>query len=708
MTKSTIEDDRQMIFTAKLVDDATDKLNDGVILKRWQNPWLKGEVGLKRAGVIYQWTNDEIDEFARCADDIEYFAEKYCKIKTDDGSIACIKLREYQKTILDTFDKSRFTILMASRQIGKTVTTSIFMLHTILFNPDKNIMIVANKGDTAVEIIDKIKNIYTLLPFFLKPGIKIWNQKSISFDNGCRIKTSARTKTPAIGFTLDIVYLDEFAHIPSNIIEPYYTAVYPTVSAMKNSKIIITSTPNGMNLFYKLLTEAELPNGDPKKNNYKALRVYWYQVPGRFVTYIRLNDFMLQDEGVTKEYIFDEVKKRFGDITKVEMYYNIDKGKYTINVYNNEKCKDTDVKAMTYINYKGHEMPISKIAELATWKEDAMKDIGGEDGFNQEFGLRFINASKSLLSEYIIDDMIKNQKNFIYKEIDSFTEKLKMPYDDLRWIDDSTIFNESLRKKYKIIISVDLSEGLGQDNSVINIFRIKEKDKTLMEQQIPSYKTLTDFFSLVQIGIYINNITSIKNMAELLYMIIFDYFNPDNVKCVVEYNTYGSTLFAEMPHVFNDNNDYGSHVFFKYKHNIETDVEKLGLRVGQNKGLLVKDYQERVEKKDVMIYNEQTIREMTTFVKMTTSAGNIKYAADTGHDDCAMSVIDMITCFSKPIYFTMVSEYMDDMVNDDLKRFINDALNKTNYDGVYVDYKDIFSVKHTLTRRYITPQKKMW
>ena len=117
------------------------------------------------------------------------------------------------------------------------------MLHFITFNNDKNIMIVANIRGTTIEIIDKIRNIYAQLPFFLKAGIKNLNQQSMIFDNGCRIKSSARSKTPAIGFTIDFLYLDEFAHIPSNIIEPYYQAAFPTVSAIENSKIVSLTNP---------------------------------------------------------------------------------------------------------------------------------------------------------------------------------------------------------------------------------------------------------------------------------------------------------------------------------------------------------------------------------------------------------------------------------------------------------------------------------
>jgi hypothetical protein len=326
------------------------------------------------------------------------------------------------------------------------------MLHTILFSNDKNIMIVANKGDTAVEIVDKIKSIYSLLPYFLKPGIKTWNQKSLTFENGCRIKTSARTKTPAIGFTIDVLYLDEFAHIPSNIIEPYYTAAFPTVSAIQNSKIIITSTPNGMNLFHKLLMDAERPDGDPLKNNYKAMRVYWYQVPGRFVTYIRLNSHKMYEYGVTKEEIFQLVQDRWSQYTKIEMKYIVDNMKDVIYVYNNDKCSDEEVKKMTFVDKNGHDVPILAISEMTTWKEEAIKDIGGEDAFNQEYGLRFINSSKSLLSEAIIDELLRNKKNYIHEEIPEFDKKLKFSYKDLKWVDDDESFLPLKRKEYKIVI----------------------------------------------------------------------------------------------------------------------------------------------------------------------------------------------------------------------------------------------------------------
>jgi hypothetical protein len=691
--------EKKMVFTSQIVEEATNRINDGVTLKRFQNPWLNTEVGIRRNGLVFKMTPDEQQEYIKCALDVQYFAEKYCKVKTEDGSINNIKLREYQREMLDLFANNRNSILMASRQVGKTISSSIFILHFLIFNNDKNVMIIANKGDTVIEIVDKIKSIYTLLPFFLKPGVKIWNQKSITFENGCRIKTSARTKTPAVGFSIDLLYLDEFAHIPSNIIEAFYTAAYPTVSAIQNSKIIITSTPNGINLFHKLLTDAERPDGDPLKNNYRAMRVYWHQVPGRFVTYIRLNNHKLYDCGLTKDDIYKHCVDIWGDKTKVEIVFNQDIQKDVIYVYNNENCADIDVKSMKILDGNGSEVPIMAVAELTTWKEEAIKDIGGEDGFNQEYGLRFINSSKSLLSEAIIDDLLRNKKNYVFDQIPEFDRLLKFSYSDLKWIDDEEVFLPLKRKEYKFVISVDISEGLGQDYSVINIFRISPKPKELIEVQKINYQSIVDFFRLEQVGIYRNNFISVKQLAELLYAIVFEYLNYENVKVVLELNNYGNTVLAEMPHVFDGNNNYGSSIFVRYKHRLDAVEEKIGLKVGENKNLLVKDYQTFMQMKNIIINNEDNIREITTFVKHITSSGNTTYAADSGHDDTVMTVVNATSIFHKNEFKEIVEDYSKSLLDKEFMDYINTCLKNMDFIES-IDYSQVLKIRKQQLNRY--------
>ena len=692
-------DEKKFVFTTKLVEEITDKINDGVVVKRYQNPWFKNEVGIRRAGLTFMMTDDEIEEYIKCKLDINYFAEKHCKVKTEDGSIQNIKLRDYQRKILELYTTNRFSILCGSRQIGKTINAAIAMLHFVTFSNDKNIMIVANIRGTTIEIIDKIKSIYTHLPFFLKPSIKTWNQQSVVFENGCRIKSSARSKTPAIGFTIDFLYLDEFAHIPSNIIEPYYQAAFPTVSAIENSKIVITSTPNGMNLFHRLLTDAEKPDGDPSKNNYKAMKVFWHQVPGRFVTYYRLNNHRMSDCGLNRDYVYSKVMEEFGDITNVEIKFIQDLMKDVIYVYNNDACPDKMVKSLIIKKEDGTEVPIQAIAEVTTWKEEAIKDIGGEDAFNQEYGLRFVNATRSLLSENIIENLIENKKNFVYEKIDELDRRLKFSYNELKWVDDDTIFCPIMRNNIRGVISVDIAEGLGQDYSVINIFKISPKSSDIIDIQSLSYTQLSDFFCLEQIAIYRSNFVSVRQLSELFYTLLFEYFNYENFKVVLELNNYGNEFLAHLPGIFDGNNNYGSNVFFKYKHRADSPDEKIGLKVGENKNLLVKDYQDAMDKRGFLIYNEDNIREITCFVKHITSAGNIRYAADIGHDDTVMTLVNAASVFSKYDYKEMVEEYSSKIVDANTLNLFKEILKRVDYiEGA--DYSSVININRQ--RKFIS------
>jgi hypothetical protein len=339
------------------------------------------------------------------------------------------------------------------------------------------------------------------------------------------------------------------------------------------------------------------------------------------------------------------------------------------------------------------------IAEVTTWKEEAIKDIGGEDAFNQEYGLRFINASKSLLNEAIIDDLLKNKKNYIHEPIIEFDRRLKFSYNDLKWVEDDISFLPLMRKDYKYVISVDISEGLGQDYSIINIFRVSEKPIELIEIQKNTYKSVVDFFRLEQVGIYRNNYISVKQLAELLYMIVFEYLNPDNCKVVVELNNYGNTLFAELPHVFDGNNNYGSSVFVRYKHRADATEEKVGLKVGENKNMMVKDYQGLMQSKGFVITNEENIREITTFVKHTTNAGNTRYAADVGHDDTVMTIVNATTIFGRHDFTEMVEEWSSKFVDKEFMSYVNESLKNMDYvEGV--DYGQVLKIRKQKMNRF--------
>jgi len=683
---------RQIIWTTKMVEEATEKINNGFVLTRLENPFFEKVVGLRTSGLTFKMSNDEQEEYIKCALDIHYFARTYCYIKGEEGQPIIIPLRDYQNEILDNFFNNRFNILMASRQIGKTICSSIMMLHYVLFNNNKNVLVTANKLDTAVEVLDKIREIYQKLPFFLQQGIINWNQKFMVFENKSRIKGFATTKTASIGQSADFLYLDEFAYLPDNIANKFYKSVFPTVSNIENSKIIITSTPDGFNLFHKLLTDAEKPEGE--KSSYVAKRVYWWQVPKRFSTFIRLNPKKVQEHEINRDELLEYLIKKYPK-NEHSLSYNEELKKWVITTLNTTNCTEEDILSESF-----NEIRLLEFAEITTWKKETIKDIGGEEAFNQEYDLRFINSSRSLLTETLVDDLTKNKKPYEFEKIDEL-DKLKFSYQDLKWIQDDDVFIPLKRKEYKIIMSVDVSEGLGQDYSIINIFKLNVKSKDLIESQKHKYKSIVDFFKLEQIGMFRSNLVSVQQLAEILYLISFEYFNPDNVKIVLEINTYGSELLAHMPHVFDGKNDYGSSIFFRFKHRADAIDEKIGVKIGENKNLLVKEYQDRMEERSIIITNDINIAEITTFIKHTTTAGNIRYAADgSSHDDTVMSIIDMCAIFQKSDFRQMVEEFSETLTETDMKNYIQTTLNGIEYtEGV--DYTQLLDIRRKkLQNRY--------
>jgi hypothetical protein len=266
-------------WTSEKVEQLMLALEEGY--KPKATPFYEGNSNLRKGNIVFNYTPHEIREIKKCATDIVYFANTYCTVMTDHG-LQTIKLRGYQEEMLRQFQKERFNCCLASRQIGKTICSSIFIAWYSLFNFDKNSLVLSNKGATTREIIDKGKTILEHLPFFLKPGVIKWDVFNSKFDNGCRIIGQTTTKKAAIGFTIHLLFMDEFAHIPQNFVETFYENVYPTVSASSNSKVIITSTPNGFNKFYDIYSSAE-----KGLNEYSPFRVDWWDVPGRDEAWMR-------------------------------------------------------------------------------------------------------------------------------------------------------------------------------------------------------------------------------------------------------------------------------------------------------------------------------------------------------------------------------------------------------------------------------------
>jgi hypothetical protein len=230
---------------------------------------------LKRVGVKVNFTEEQVEEYIKCSKDPIYFA-KYIKIITLDEGVVPFKMYDFQEEMIRTFYQNRFTIMKCPRQVGKTTTTVAFLLWTILFQDSQSIAVLANRGETARGILGKLQLAYENLPMWLQQGVVEWNKGRVELENGSVIIASSTSGSAARSGSFNIVFLDEFAFVPSNIATEFFTSVYPVITAGTKTKIIIVSTPNGMNLFYKIWTDAI-----NKNNNYTPFEVHWSMVPGR-------------------------------------------------------------------------------------------------------------------------------------------------------------------------------------------------------------------------------------------------------------------------------------------------------------------------------------------------------------------------------------------------------------------------------------------
>ena len=235
-----------------------------------------GNPNLKRANVQQEWTKKQLQEYARCNDDPLYFIQTYVRIVSLDEGLIPFKMYPFQKEMVGTFHKNRFTICKLPRQSGKSTTMISYLLHYALFNPSVNIAVLANKAATARDLLGRLQLAYEHLPKWLQQGVMSWNKGSLELENGSKILASSTSASAVRGGSYNIIFLDEFAYVPSNVAEQFFSSVYPTISSGKSTKVMIVSTPHGMNMFYKLWTDAE-----EQRNSYIPIEVHWSEVPGR-------------------------------------------------------------------------------------------------------------------------------------------------------------------------------------------------------------------------------------------------------------------------------------------------------------------------------------------------------------------------------------------------------------------------------------------
>ena len=231
---------------------------------------------LKKANTPIEFTQEQILEFVKCKEDPVYFAKNYVKIVTLDKGLQPFQMYPFQEKLVNNFHNHRFNICKMPRQTGKSTTVVSFLLHYAVFNDNVNIGILANKAATARELLDRLQTAYENLPKWMQQGIISWNKGSLELENGSKILAASTSASAVRGMSFNILFLDEFAFVPNHIADSFFASVYPTITSGKSTKVIIVSTPHGMNHFYRMWHDAE-----KKKNEYIPTDVHWSEVPGR-------------------------------------------------------------------------------------------------------------------------------------------------------------------------------------------------------------------------------------------------------------------------------------------------------------------------------------------------------------------------------------------------------------------------------------------
>jgi len=565
-----------IVWTTAKVDETLHRLEKG--LDADKSCFYMGDIYFRNGNINFKYTTEEQDEIVRCASDVLYFSNKYCHAMTDEG-VRKIKLRDYQQDMLKDFQDNRYVIMLASRQIGKTITSSIFIAWYICFHFDRNILVIANKMATTTEIVDKIKTVIKHLPFFLKPGSLSLGATGMRFDNGVRLFSQATTKTAALGFTIHLLYADEFAHIQENYITPFYRSIYPTLSSSQVSRIIISSTPNGMNLFYDIYEKAL-----EKKNNYHPIRVDWWQVPGR------------------------------------------------------------DDK----------------------WKESEIGNLGSEELFNQEYGNQFLASSRMLLSSDLLSFLKRTTLHYRWKEVANL-EDLDDNYAELKWHPDFEPDDINLELD-RFVLAVDLGDGVGNDYSVINIFKLELQSGSMI-RKTKDFNDESSFFRLRQVGLYHSNVHSIDDVSKILEMLVFNVFHEEITRIVLEINFKGNVVIEKL----SKNRNFYPEIFMHTFHSITSQIFRPGVKIkADNKEMFSRELRNLIRQKRIIITESSTFTELGAFGLNKRG----RYEAQTGHDDIAMTLINLVAFFDNEVFFDMIEEIYDkqpDMWKEIITEKINSA-----------------------------------
>lgn len=483
-----------------------------------------GNPNLKRSGVPINWSSEIVAEYAKCSEDVVYFVEKYMKIINVDHGLMNFKLYDYQKEMLKAMVEERYTIIATARQAGKSTVTCAFILWYIIFNSDKTVALLANKGDTAREILGRIQLAYQYLPKWLQQGVSEWNKGSFELENNSRVIAAATSSDNIRGYSINLIFIDEAAFIENW--DEFFTSVYPTISSGASTKLVLVSTPNGLNHFYHIWTNAQLG-----KNSYKPVLVHWSAVPGR-----------------------DEAWKQ---------------------------------------------------ATLAAMNFDTQK-------FAQEYEVEFQGSSGTLIAGWKLKQL-----------------QAAIPVHQ----HDGLSVYENPEKGHTYICIVDVSRGKGLDYSAFSIIDVT----TMPYKQTCSFR---------------NNLIAPIDYAEVVYRVSKSY---NTAAILVEVNDLGEQISTSLHYDFEYENllftENAGRSGKKISSGFGNNVDK-GIRTTKSvKSVGCSILKLLIEQNQLIIYDKQTISELSTF-----SRKGVSYEAEPGnHDDMVMGLV-LFAWLSDQTYFKDITD----------------------------------------------------
>ncbi len=506
---------------------------------------------LKKANVQHQWTKKQIEEYVKCKEDPVYFALNYVKIVSVDEGLIPFRMYKFQKELVEKFHNNRFNIAKLPRQTGKSTVVVSYLLHYALFNDNSNIGILANKASTARDLLGRLQTAYENLPKWLQQGVIAWNKGSMELENGSKIMAASTSASAVRGMSFNIIFLDEFAFVPNHIADDFFSSVYPTISSGQKTKVIIISTPYGMNHFYKLWVDAQ-----NKRNNYVWTEVHWSEVPGR-------------DEKWKEETIKNTSERQFTQEFECEFLGSVD----TLIAASKLRSLVFDTPIRTNKGFDVYEEPKSNKEYIIT--ADVSRGIGGDYSAFIVFDITTVpyqivakfrnNEIKPMLFPNIINDVARAYNHaYVLCEVNDVGDQVAsiLQYD----LEYPNVLMCSMRGRAGQLVGQGFSGNKTQLGVKMSV-TVKKQGCANLKQMVEDDKLLFRDYDII------NELTTFIQKKQSFEA--DEGFHDDLVMCLVIFAWLATQdYFKEMT-----DNDVRKRIYEEQKNQIEQDMSPFGFIV---------------------------------------------------------------------------------------------------------------------------------